>query len=245
MILGVLVQERADLVLSPELTKVICNFLKGGSPTVVIEPLVYFFTNVGESGKGKDLMRGLLQIVGVQGEATVLGQLIGTLLVSGGDSTGVTLEAFTKELENGANDDTRASLALAVLGEAGMRLGSQSTLRPELFLKQFRTEPDRVSRAAAAALGRAGSTNIGKYLPVILPLMTRTGNMQYLLVQSVKEILQQLPVLTPEIEPYVDTIWDRLLEAAKHADNRVACAECIGRLVILDGGRFMPRLQVS
>lgn len=245
MILGVLVQERADLVLSPELTKVICNFLKSGSPTVVIEPLVYFFTNVGESGKGKDLMRGLLQIVGVQGEATVLGQLIGTLLVSGGDSTGVTLEAFTKELENDANDDTRASLALAVLGEAGMRLGSQSTLRPELFLKQFRTEPDRVSRAAAAALGRAGSTNIGKYLPVILPLMTRTGNMQYLLVQSVKEILQQLPVLTPEIEPYVDTIWDRLLEAAKHADNRVACAECIGRLVILDGSRFMPRLQVS
>ncbi|PKS07262.1 hypothetical protein jhhlp_005864 [Lomentospora prolificans] len=243
MILGVLVTERADLVLSPELTKVICSFLKNGTPTVVLEPLLYFVTNVGVSGSGKDLMRGLLQIVGVQGDATVLGQLIGTLLVSGGNSTGVTLDAFTKELENGANDDIRVSLALAVLGEAGMRLASQSTLPPELFLKQFHNEPDRVSRAAAVALGRAGSTNIGKYLPVILPLMSRAGNMQYLLVQSIKEVLQQLPVLTPEIEPYLDTIWERLLDASKHADNRIACAECIGRLVILDGNRFMPRLQ--
>ncbi|CAI4214804.1 unnamed protein product [Parascedosporium putredinis] len=243
MILGVLVTERADLVLSPELTKVLCSFLKDGTPSVVLDPLLYFVTNVGESQNGKDLMRGLLQIVGVQGDATVLGQLIGTLLVSGGDSTGVSIEAFTKELENGANDDTRVSLALAVLGEAGMRLASQSTLPPELFLNQFRTEPDRVSRAAAVALGRAGSTNIGKYLPVILPLMSRTGNMQYLLVQSIKEVLQQLPSLTPDIEAYIDTIWNRLLEASQHADNRIACAECIGRLVILDGDRFMPRLQ--
>ncbi|SPO06887.1 related to TBP (TATA-binding protein) -interacting protein TIP120 [Cephalotrichum gorgonifer] len=244
-ILGVVAEEQPELVLKPELTKVICKFIKDGSPTIVIEPLLFFVTEVGKSGNGKDLMRGLLQNVGVQGDPTVLGQVIGTLLVSGGDTTGVSLQDFTKELETGAKnrDDNRVSLALAVLGEAGMRLGPESTLPPRLFLEQFRDEPDKVSRAAAVALGRAGSTNVGKYLPVILPLMSQAGNTQYLLVQSIKEITQQLSTLSGEIEPYVDTIWDRILEASAQADNRVACSECIGRLVILDQGRFTPRLQ--
>ena len=246
-ILGVVASEQPELVMSPDLTKVVCKFLKDGSPTIVIEPLLFFVGNVGKSGNGKDLMRGLLQNVGVQGDPTVLGQVIGTLLVAGGDSTGVSLGDFTKELGTGAKsgDDNRVSLALAVLGEAGMRLGADSPLLPGLFLQQFRAEPDRVSRAAAVALGRAGSTNVGKYLPVILPLMEQEGNAQYLLVQSIKEIFQQLTALGGEIEPYLDTIWQRVLEASVHQDNRVACAECIGRLVILDAARFMPRLQVS
>lgn len=245
-ILGVVASEQPELVLGADVTKVICKFLKDGSPTIVIDPLLFFVTNVGESGSGKDLMRGLLQNVGVQGDPTVLGQVIGTLLVSGRETTGVSLDDFTKELETGAKsgDDNRVSLALAVLGEAGMRLGPESTLAPELFLEQFRAEPDKVSRAAAVALGRAGSTNVGRYLPVVLPLMERAGNTQYLIVQSVKEIFQQVAALGPDVEPFLDTIWERVLEASVHQDNRVACAECIGRLVILDSGRFMPRLQV-
>lgn len=244
-ILGVVASEQPELVLGHDVTKVICKFLKDGSPTIVIDPLLFFVMNVGKSGNGKDLMQGLLQNVGVQGDPTVLGQVIGTLLVSGRDTTGVSLNDFTKELGSGAKsgDDNRVSLALAVLGEAGMRLGSDSTLPPDLFLEQFRSEPDKVSRAAAVALGRAGSTNVGRYLPVILPLMAKAGNTQYLLVQSVKEIFQQLSAVSGEIEPYLDTIWERVLEASVHQDNRVACAECIGRLVILDASRFMPRLQ--
>lgn len=246
-ILGVVASEQPELVHPPDLTTAICKLLKDGSPAIVIDPLLFFVTNVGKSGHGEDLMRGLLRDVGVQGDPTVVGQVIGTLLVSGGGTTGVSLQDFTKELGTGAksHDDNRVSLALAVLGEAGMRLGGESTLPPELFLEQFRAEPDKVSRAAAVALGRAGSTNVGKYLPVILPLMAQAGNTQYLLVQSVKEIFQQVSALSGEMEPYLDEIWERVLEASVHQDNRVACAECIGRLVILDSGRFMPRLQVS
>ena len=246
-ILGNLAGEHPNLTVTEQLTSVVCKFLTGASPTiqVVMESLLFLVSQVGLSGKGKNLMRGLLKDVGVQGEPAVLGQLIGTLLVAGeGTPLGVTLEQFTDELTMGKelDDDTRISLALAVLGEAGMRLGARSTLHPHLFLGQFRAEPDRVSRAAAVALGRAGSTNLSKYLPVILSKMATGGNEQYLLVQSVKEILGQISN-PAEIEQHAGTIWDRLLQASTQADNRVACAECIGRLVILEPTKFMPKLQ--
>ncbi|KAG8405879.1 hypothetical protein J3459_020113 [Metarhizium acridum] len=66
-------------------------------------------------------------------------------------------------------------------------------MRPDLFLRQFHPEPDKVSLAAAIALGRAGSGNASEFLPVILEKMQAGGNTQYLLIQSIKRSSSPFP----------------------------------------------------
>jgi cullin-associated NEDD8-dissociated protein 1 len=246
VILAHLVQHYAELVMTEEMTATLCELLKTPFAGIVLDPLVDLIVNIGKSGAGGDLMKGLLKDVSISGDPAVVGKVMGTLLVTSGVSTGVSTDSFVAELHHSAQagDEARVSLALAVLGEAGKGLGTQSPVKPELFLEQFHDEPDKVSLSAALALGRAGSGNIEVFLPVILDTMKRGGNTQYLLVQSIKEILHSISTMS-ELGSYAPSIWEKLRQAAEEADNKVVCAECAGRLVILNPAQFMPHLQVS
>lgn len=246
LILANTVQGNPDLVINTDMIAALCQLLKSHFANIVLEQLLELMSKVGQTGVTGKLMQGLLSDVSISGDPSVVGKVIGTLLVTGGESTGVSLDSFISELQTSAEsqDDARVSLALAVLGEAGMRLGAKSPLNPDLFLKQFHSEPDKVSLAAAIALGRAGSGNAPQFLPVILKTMQKGGNTQYLLIQSIKEILQSVSVQSAELRDYAIPIWGELLKASENADNRVVCAECVGRLVILDPAVFMPKLEV-
>ncbi|KAF4974989.1 hypothetical protein FZEAL_8173 [Fusarium zealandicum] len=245
LILAYVVPEHPDLVVTDEMITALCELLKSHYASIVLEQLLVLISGIGSSGAGKALMQGLLKDVSVAGDPPVVGKVIGTLLVTGGDSVGVKLDSFVSELYTSAkgNDEARMSLALAVLGEAGKRLGTSSPLKPNLFLDQFHDEPDKVSLSAAVALGRAGSENVPEFLPVILQTMQKGGNTQYLLIQSVKEILQSISAQSTDLRNYAPAIWDELLKASDNADNKVVCAECVGRLVTLDPSVFIPRLQ--
>ncbi|KJZ73992.1 hypothetical protein HIM_06660 [Hirsutella minnesotensis 3608] len=245
LILATIVQSKPDLVIDQEFIAALCQLLKSHFANIVLEQLLELMSRVGRSGATKELMQGLLTDVSISGDPSIVGKVIGTLLVTGGDSTGVSLDSFVSELQSSAvsKDDARVSLALAVLGEAGMRLKTASTLEPSLFLEQFHAEPDKVSLAAAIALGRAGSGNAPHFLPVILQTMQKGGNTQYLLIQSIKEILQSVSVQSTELRDFAMPIWSELLKASENPDNRVVCAECVGRLAILDPAAFMPKLE--
>ncbi|WYZ38533.1 hypothetical protein EsH8_III_000447 [Colletotrichum jinshuiense] len=245
LILASLVEEDASIVVTQSMTATICSLLKSSYASIVLDQILILVTKVGESGASQPLMQGLLKDVSIEGDPVVVGKVIGALLVASGSSAGVTVESFISELQTSSknNDDARLSLALAVLGEAGLRLGANSPLKPELFLQQFHDEPDKVSISAAVALGRAGSGNVPEYLPVILDTMQKGGNTQYLLIQSIKEILQQVTVLSTEVAKFAAPIWQHLLSASSIPDNRVVCAECVGRLTIIDSQTFMPQLQ--
>ncbi|PFH60999.1 hypothetical protein XA68_18417 [Ophiocordyceps unilateralis] len=245
LILAKMVQGYAQLVMTSDLTAALCKLLKSHFAVIVQEQLLELMGAIGRSGATRQLMRGLLEDVSISGDPSVVGKVIGTLLVTGGSSTGVSLDSFVTELKSSAksHDEARVSLALAVLGEVGMRLGAESPLEPDLFLEQFHSEPDKVSLAAAIALGRAGSGDAPRFLPVILGTMKKGGNTQYLLIQSIKEILQSVSVRSTDLRDYALAIWDELLKSCSNADNRVVCAECVGRLVMLDSGLFMPKLE--
>ncbi|KOS16995.1 Cullin-associated NEDD8-dissociated protein 1 [Escovopsis weberi] len=246
LILACMVQDQHHgLFINEEMIGALCQFLKSHFASIVLDQLLEFISRVGESETGGPLMRALLHDVSVLGEPSVVGKVIGTLLVTGGASAGVSLDSFISELHNSAKggDEARVSLALAVLGESGMRLGSASPLKPELFLEQFHAEPDRVSLSAAIALGRAGSGNVPAFLPMILETMQRGGNTQYLLIQSIKEILHSTPAASQDLRTFAKPIWQQLLGASSIADNKVVCAECVGRLTTLDPTTFMPQLQ--
>ncbi|KAH8600327.1 TATA-binding protein interacting [Bisporella sp. PMI_857] len=232
IVLAYLVLDDPKLVTTPQLDSAVCELLKsdtlGGS---VLEALLTLVKNIGQKGAGQPLMSGLLKDVSINGDPTVVGKVIGTLLVYGGPSVGVKVEDFAEELNNPH-----------VLGEAGLRQGGKSTLRPSTFLNQFKRS-DKVRLAAAVALGRAGAGNIPIYLPEILNTMDKGGNAQYLLLHSIKEILQQATNHSADISNYTNNIWDRLLQASQAEDNKAVGAECIGRLAIIDPKTFMPQLQ--
>lgn len=260
LVLSSLVADNAKLVVTDQLNASLCELLKSTLGGAVLDALLNLVSEIGKQKAGKKLMQGLLAEVRANGDPAVVGRVIGTLLISGGSSVGVKIDAFTTEVniikpakpnakpeeiqEHVQEEDTRRSLALAVLGEAGLRLGVNSPLKPEIFISQFSTQSEKIPLAAAIALGRAGAGNVSVYLPKIISGMKMGGNAQYLLLHSIKEILQQASNNSAVIKNYTNTIWDQLLSASQAEDNKAVGAECIGRLALIDPKTYIPQLQV-
>ncbi|USP82059.1 hypothetical protein yc1106_09333 [Curvularia clavata] len=241
VILAAFVKDDAQAIMTPSLTTALCQVAQGSISGMPLDALLKLVRTIGEQRVGKELMQALLQQVGVSGHAEVVGKAIGNLLVYGGDSVGVKLEQFVTELET-APDDKRRCLALVVLGESALRLGSQSSIDPKLFIKYFSAKSENVPLAAAVALGRAGAGSVGKYLPVILSNMGQPSAPQYLFLHAIKEILQHDDTES-EIIPYASTLWQNLVVASQLEDNKAIGAECIGRLTIIDPKTYLPQLQ--
>ena len=243
-ILTKLVEAKPKKIVETNVNKALCVVILSPLGGVVFDIYLELIKTIGREKVGQPLMKGLLQDVGVSGDPAVVGKAIGTLLVSGGSTVGVDINDFANELRS-SKDSQRKCLALAVLGEAGLRLGSKSPLETQLFTIHFDSKSENVPRAAAVALGRAGSGNIKIYLPIILSNSDKSGNLQYLALHSIKEILQDTSKAKSDISPYKNQIWEKLLSASQAEDNKTLGAECIGRLAIIDPRTFLPMLQVS
>ncbi|KAI9793096.1 MAG: hypothetical protein M1816_000994 [Peltula sp. TS41687] len=226
----------------PEMVQAICSLTMVQLGGAVLDALLSLVKAIGEQGAGKPLMQMLLQDVGIHGDVNVVGKVMGTLLVAGGSNVGVRLVDFTVELQN-AQDDKRKCLALAVLGEAGLRLGDASPIAANVFMAHFNSEGDQVPLAAAVALGRAGTGKAKKYMPAILQAMNPEGSPRYLLLHSIKEILQHASETSTDISSFSSQLWNRLLEVSQSEDNRAVGAECIGRLTIIDPKSYLSPLQ--
>ncbi|KAH8725818.1 armadillo-type protein [Phaeosphaeriaceae sp. PMI808] len=241
IILATFVKDNAQAIMTPQLNTALCQVVQGSISGTSLDALLKLVRTIGEQQAGQALMKSLLQDVGVAGHPEVVGKVVGNLLVYGGNSVGVKLEQFVQELET-APDDKRKCLALVVLGESGLRLGTQSSIDPKLFIKFFSARSEQVPLAAAVALGRAGAGSVSKYLPVILSTMGQASTSQYLLLHSIKEILQQEDTES-EIIPYASALWQNLVAASQLEDNKAIGAECIGRLTIIDPRTYLPQLQ--
>lgn len=245
LVLASLVVDDQTLVVTQPLNQALCDLMKGDTlQGAVLEALLVLVQKIGEVGAGQPLMKGLLIEVSVNGDPAVVGKVIGTLLVYGETSLDVKVNDFVTELNSPQSEAAKQSLSLAVLGETGLRQGGQSLLKPSIFLNQFSSASDKVRLASAVALGRAGAGNIPVYMPEILDTMDKGGNGQYLLLHSIKEILQQASKNSADITNYTKAVWERLLVAAQVEDNKAVGAECIGRLVIIDPKTYIPELQV-
>jgi len=209
--------------------------LQGGA----LDSLLTSVEMIGKQGQGKDLMAALLKDVGIGGNQEIVGQVIGTLLVSGGPAVGVSLDDIKAELST-TSDEKRQCLALYILGEAGLRMGPACSLEPQDFISYFDESSEKVRLAAAVALGRAGAGNVAQYLPQVLSGM-ETGK-KYLLLHSIKEMLQHANA-EADIVPYSKQLWENIIAASQAEDNKTVGAECIGRLAIIDPTAYLPQLQ--
>jgi cullin-associated NEDD8-dissociated protein 1 len=218
------------------------QLLLASMPSTTMKAYLTVIRAYGSHGIGKPLMVMLLQRVGLIAPPETVGKVIGTLLVSGQGSVGVTMHDFTKEL--GFPDEKRKCLALGVLGEYACLMGSASTLTPEFFMEKFTGDDEQTGQAAASALGRAGAGNISVYLPVILSKINQksTGTKdKQLLLLSIREIVNADD--HSELAPFVQELWNQVMAASQHQSNRTIGADCIGRLAIVDPGSFFPQLR--
>ncbi|KAF8425206.1 armadillo-type protein [Tirmania nivea] len=241
--------ETKQVPVTKSVVEAVCSLVKthqGSGST--LNNVVSLVNAIGkESQEGRtDLMMGLLKDVGVLGETAVVAKVIGNLLVSGGGKQGglnVGVEDFVIEMKT-AGDDHRKCLALMVLGEAGLKMGPSFPIGPEVFLEQFQAQSEDVPIAAAVALGLAGSGSVENYLPVIMQrLQANNARDQYLLLHSLKEIIQHSNSTTADIKPYAKHMWSSLFAIAKNDDSKAVGAECVGRLTIIDPYSFLPELQ--
>lgn len=247
-VLAHLEEVNPKLILAPGLILNICALLKTTVTESSLNALLALATSVGKGGQGQALMQGVLG-VGVGGDSKAVGKVAGTLFVASDGKAGITIDSFIGELNTASKktppDDARQCLALFILAEIGLRLGEKSPLSPDLFLQQFRDEPDKVSLAAATALGRAGAGNVPRFLPIILNSAKGAGSQQYLLLQSIRQILSQVVDSAINISEYEAEIWELLFTASQNEDNKATCAEAIGSMAIISPKHYIPKLQVS
>ncbi|KAG8530485.1 uncharacterized protein KY384_004988 [Bacidia gigantensis] len=241
-ILSRLVKSSHQTVTNASLNKALCDVIISNPGGRAFEALLTIVQDIGEQGVGQPLMHQLLQEIGVSGDPTIVGKVIGTLFVSGSDTVGVTLKQFESELRN-SKDYARQCLALSILGEVGSRMGPSFPLQSDIFTDRFSSKSDTVRRTAAIALGRAGSGNIKACLPTILSYTNKTGQLQYLSLYSIKEVLQNAGSSRSDVSPYTKKIWDNLHAASQLEDNKTLGAECIGRITAIQPGTFLPLLQ--
>lgn len=238
IVLASFTKGRPEAVATDAVIAGICSIVRSPLSGSALDALIACVESIGEAGVGRQLMTALLDIAPA-GDTDVTGQVIGTLLVSGGDSVGVKLDSFIQELRT-QTDEAKRCLALSVLGEAGLRQSTQSALKPESFTPYFADQSEKVKLAAAVALGRAGAGNVKSYLPKILDGMAQ--GRQYLLLHSVKELLQH-STAEDEIRPYTKSLWENIINSGQAEDNKVVGAECVGRLAIIDPTAYLPQLH--
>jgi cullin-associated NEDD8-dissociated protein 1 len=239
VIIGSFANERPQLILDEEVIRAYCFVSKMELTGAALDALLGSLEIIGKQGAGKSLMKALLADVGVNGNPELVGQVIGILLVAGGDSVGVSLTDFEAELKS-TTDEKRRCLALYILGEAGLRMGPSFPYGPEMFTSYFSTTSEKVSLAAAVALGRAAAGNVSTFLPQIQSSMGQ--GKQYLLLHTIKELLQHTSAETQVIK-YSKQLWDNIITASQVEDNKVVGAECIGRLATIDPSAYLPQLQ--
>ncbi|KAK0288259.1 hypothetical protein LTR35_003733 [Friedmanniomyces endolithicus] len=238
IVLGAFARDRPALVATPAVIDSICLVVTSSVSGTALDALVTCVEAIGRAGAGQHLMKALLD-VGVKGQTDVTGQVIGTLLVAGGSNIGVRVQDFVKELQT-QQDEAKKCLALSVLGEASLHMGTSGILKPDSFTPYFADTSDKVKLSAAVALGRAGAGNVKVYLPSIISMLGQ--GTQYLLLHSVKELLQHSNA-EEDIKPYAQTLWQNIISSGQAEDNKVVGAECIGRLAIINPAAYLPQLQ--
>ncbi|KAJ9210427.1 hypothetical protein DTO166G4_7984 [Paecilomyces variotii] len=242
IILARILPKNGDLLVNDRLISALCSVVVAPLVGTVLKALLFLVRVIGEQGAGADLMKRFLRDVGINGDPSVVGRAIGTLLVFGGPKLDVKMEDFLTELRT-AQDDRRKCLALAILGEVGLRMGTDSPLKPDLFISNFSSKSDKVRLAAAAALGNAAASNVKIYMPVILEGLDKSSSSNYLLLHSVKELLQHPEAVRQDLAPFAVKLWEILLIVSEDEDNRAVGAECIGRLALIDPVAYIPHLQ--
>jgi len=134
-------------------------------------------------------------------------------------------------------------LAIGELGKSGQDLSSSDKNLEGKIFEAFTCESESVKWAASFALGNISIGNMGKYVPSLIAMINKHSDRQYLLLNSLKEIITHYSTtkdLAKLLLPFSKTITPLLLTNASSGDEgvRAMIAECLGKFAVIDNQIF-------
>jgi len=180
-----------------------------------------------------------------------IAKCIAVLIVDNARDGQNVITQFINDIKNPKSSDSIRLLSLLCLGETGKYLElSQHAQLEKVILDSFSSPIEEVKSAASYALGYLSVGNLDKYIAFILKEIDVQSKRQYLLLHSLKEIINYESTQTnglAALRPYINDIWHILMKHCECAEEgtRNVVAECLGKLTLLDPENLMPRLQQS
>jgi cullin-associated NEDD8-dissociated protein 1 len=159
------------------------------------------------------------------------------------------IKNFINDIKESKSSDSTRLLALLCLGETGKYVELSNHVELELvILDSFSSSIEEVKSAASYALGYLSLGNLEKYIPFILNEINSNSKRQYLLFNSLKEIISyesSNPNGLQILKPFIDNIWNILIKNCECTEEgtRNVVAECLGKLTLLDPHLLMNKLQ--
>jgi cullin-associated NEDD8-dissociated protein 1 len=179
-----------------------------------------------------------------------IAKCIAALTVINQEEGQLVIKQFINDVKDIKSRDSARLLALLCLGETGKYIELSSHAELELvILDSFSSSIEEVKSAASYALGYLSLGNLQKYIPFILNEIDTNSKRQYLLFNSLKEIISYQSMNGQQgldgLKPYINDIWNTLI---KHCEcneegTRNVVAECLGKLTLLDPQSLMPKLE--
>jgi cullin-associated NEDD8-dissociated protein 1 len=159
------------------------------------------------------------------------------------------IQNFLGIVQNNTNNENLIELSLLILGEIGREhnLANEKAIEAVIF-SSFQAKSDNLKSAASYALGNITVGNLAKYLPELLELIKTKSNEKYLLLTSLKEVIQRHTVDTNAagiLNNYIQEILPILLHDAENSNEegvRTECAECIGGLTVINTQLLLNQL---
>ena len=167
-------------------------------------------------------------------------------------NTGGVIPLVTQFVNDISGDKTTESvklLSLLTVGEIGKDIdlsGTGDILG--IMSKSFAAPSEHIKTAAAFALGNIAGGNLALFLPNLLAEIRSKSAHQYLLLQSLKELVSckaKSPTGVQSLADFVGDIWTLLQEFSDGTDEgmRGVVSECLGKIVIVDAAKYLTNLQ--
>lgn len=147
---------------------------------------------------------------------------------------------FVSDIKNPKSTEHIVLFALLALGEIGKNidLSSHGDIQ-NVILECFSSPNEEVKSAASYALGNVSVGNLPKFLPFVLQEIESQPKKQYLLLHSLKEIINCESSSSKGLDilkSYVKTIWQMLFHNCECPEEgtRNVVSECMGKLTLVD-----------
>jgi cullin-associated NEDD8-dissociated protein 1 len=176
-----------------------------------------------------------------------IAQCVASLCVAAqGDLCSKSVDRFIDDVKKGKNTANEVQ-ALLCIGEIGRRvdLSSHTGLQSVVLGAMDGSEEEK--SAASFCLGNVCVGNIEKFLPSILKEIKETPKKQYLLLQSLEEVISRSTSAAgaKALLPYLDSILQLLFDNTECEEEgaRTVVAKCLGKLALISPAQLLPALQ--
>lgn len=160
------------------------------------------------------------------------------------------VDQLLDDIKNSQTSDSITLFALLTLGEIGkdMDLSGYPQVHP-IVVNAFSSQNEEIKTAAAYALGNISVGNLSFFLPLVLKEIQSHVKRQYLLLHSLKEIINCQTLIwrsgTALLQPHIPSIWRLLFAHCESSEEgtRNVVAECMGKLALLEPTDLLPNLR--